>query len=36
MVLNLWVTLPTGVTYHIPCVSDIYITIHNSKVTVIK
>lgn len=46
MVLNLWVTTPgggwssnnlfTGVTHQMPCISDIYIMIHNSKVTVMK
>jgi hypothetical protein len=29
VVLNLWVTIPLGVTYQISCISDIYITICN-------
>ena len=37
MVLNLLVVTPLGVTYQISCISDIYITIHNSsKITVMK
>jgi hypothetical protein len=34
-VLNLWISTPTGVTYQMSCITDIYITIPNSsKLTV--
>jgi hypothetical protein len=37
VVLNLWVSTQTGVTYQISCISGIYIVIHNgSKMTVVK
>jgi hypothetical protein len=37
MILSLWVDTSIGVTYQISCISDIYITIHNSsKITVMK
>lgn len=31
MVLNLWVETLLGLTYHIFCISDIYIMIHNNR-----
>lgn len=35
--LNLWVSTPTGVTYRISCISNVYGTIHKgSKITVMK
>jgi len=37
VVLNLWVMTLLGGTYLISCISDIYITIHNSStITVMK
>jgi hypothetical protein len=36
-VINLWVVTPLRVAYQIYCISDIYITIHNSnKIGVLK
>lgn len=37
VVLDPWVFTPLGVASQIPCISDIYIKIHNSrKITVVK
>ena len=35
-ILNLWAATSLGVAYQIFCISDIYITINNSKITVMK
>lgn len=36
MVLNLWVVTFTGVKNQILCLSDIYTTVHNSKIIVMR
>ena len=36
VILNLWVVTSLGVTYQIPGVSDIYITIHNNREIIVR